>query len=402
METLILAALIKDRKFYETFERLGDFETFEPIGRIIGRAIQEYYSADPNIRSIDRSLITERLLSRITNPKHREPIKRYLEHIPCDVSAPNILGHLQELRQKKIGTQLSLALANQSPPKEIAKLIQEYSHETPEGVEILPDLSLVDVLDVSDLTEGEDAKSDIDYIKLWPKQLNDCLDGGALKGHHVLAFGRPEIGKTAFSINLCAGFLKQNRNVLYVANEEPTADIRDRLRGRLLETDKGSIRRSPKDSAAKLSALHLGTIRILETTNFTDVRSTLLSADKGQKWDVVLCDQLRNMRLKSDSRTAELEAAGIEARAIAKEFKVLFVSITQAGDSATNKVYLEMNDVDSSKTGLPASADLMIGLGSNDAMKRNGLMGIGLCKNKLAGSHDNFTVSVNFQTGVLS
>lgn len=120
--------------------------------------------------------------------------------------------------------------------------------------------------------------------------------------------------------------------------------------------------------------------------------------DEG-RFDVVILDQIRNMRLKSDSRTAELEAAGIEARAIAKEMGVLVVSITQAGDSATNKVYLEMSDVDSSKTGIPASADLMIGLGSDAAMKLNGLMGISLPKNKLSGLHDHFTVTCNFSTG---
>lgn len=115
----------------------------------------------------------------------------------------------------------------------------------------------------------------------------------------------------------------------------------------------------------------------------------------------MILDQIRNMRLKSDSRTSELEAAGIEARSIAKDFNVLVVSITQAGDSATNKVYLEMSDVDSSKTGIPASADLMIGLGSDEAMKLNGLMGISLPKNKLSGLHDKFTVTTNFQTGVI-
>ena len=107
------------------------------------------------------------------------------------------------------------------------------------------------------------------------------------------------------------------------------------------------------------------------------------------------------MRTKSDSRTAELEAAGIEARAIAKEYNVLVISVTQAGDSATGKVYLDISDVDSSKTGIPASADLMIGLGADEAMKANGLIGFSLCKNKMSGDHAKFTCSVNYATGVI-
>jgi len=61
-----------------------------------------------------------------------------------------------------------------------------------------------------------------------------------------------------------------------------------------------------------------------------------------------------------------------------------------------------MSDVDSSKTGLPASADLMIGLGMDHTMQANGMLGISLCKNKLSGDHAKFTVSVNYQTGVIS
>jgi hypothetical protein len=116
----------------------------------------------------------------------------------------------------------------------------------------------------------------------------------------------------------------------------------------------------------------------------------------------VILDQLRNMRVKSEGRTAELEAAGREARAIAKDFNVLVVSITQAGDSASGKAFLEMSDVDSSKTGIPASADLMIGLGADDIMKSNGILGLSLPKNKLSGLHDKLTVTVNYSTGVLS
>ena len=60
-----------------------------------------------------------------------------------------------------------------------------------------------------------------------------------------------------------------------------------------------------------------------------------------------------------------------------------------------------MSDVDSSKTGIPASADLMIGIGGDAVMKSNGTLGISLPKNKLSGLHDRFLATVNYQTGVL-
>ena len=107
------------------------------------------------------------------------------------------------------------------------------------------------------------------------------------------------------------------------------------------------------------------------------------------------------MRVAADSKNAQLEAAANEARSVGKDARLLVVSITQAGNSATDKVYLDMNDVDNSKTGIPGAVDLMIGVGADNAMKANGLLGISLPKNKLGGLHDKFTVSVDFTTGVV-
>lgn len=399
MEKSILAAMLNTRSTYDLFERIGSYEAFSPIGRSIGRAIAEYYDADRDVRSCSRELIETRMLGRIANPKHEGPLREYFGSLPSDVSGANVEKEIRELHRRSAGGKLSLALANGAGQEEIDKLITEYTRA---GVAddvrgLAGGGGLVDIADTSDLTDGT-GESNVRYIRLWPKPLNDRLEGGALRGHHVLVFARPETGKTLFAINLCAGFLHQRLNVLYVGNEEPVADIRDRVRGRLLKTSKADIRRDREAAAARLAKADIGTLRIAgDAATFATVRGLL----SGASVDVVILDQIRNMRLKSDSRTSELEAAGIEARSIAKDFNVLVVSITQAGDSATNKVYLEMSDVDSSKTGIPASADLMIGLGSDEAMKLNGLMGISLPKNKLSGLHDKFTVTTNFQTGVI-
>jgi archaellum biogenesis ATPase FlaH len=399
MEKSILQAMLNDRSVYELFERLGNADSFSPIGKRVLAAVAEYYELDPGASNVSTEVIRERELGRLTNDKHRKPLEEYFKDLPNNVSSSNIAADIRELHRRSVGGKLSLALANGGGDEEVTKLIREYEAG---GLGQYPDASsstsgLVDVLDTSDLTaEGE---SNVDYIRFWPKALNDRLDGGALRGHHVLIFARPESGKTLFAINLCAGFLKQKLNVLYVGNEEPVADIRDRLRARLLGTTKASIRRDRTASAGRLAALQLGSLRITEGTSFADVRR-LLSTGRPVV-DVVILDQIRNMRVKSDSRTAELEAAGIEARALAKEFGILVVSITQAGDSATNKVYLEMSDVDSSKTGIPGAMDLMIGLGADEPMRANGLIGVSLCKNKIGGVHDRFTVTANFATGVI-
>lgn len=396
MEKSILQAMLLDRSVYELFNRIGNADSFSPIGKRILAAIGEYFERDPGASNIDRELIRERELGRLTNDKHRKPLEEYFDSLPGSVSSQNVAADIRELHQRAVGGKLSLALANGAAQDEVSKLIAEYSRSGDSSAGGFKESSLVDVLDTTDLTT--EGGSDVEFIRLWPKALNDRLDGGALRGHHVLVFARPEAGKTLFAINLCAGFLHQELAVLYIGNEEPSADIRDRIRGRLLKTTKANIRSRPQESAERLARASLGTLRIAaDSPSFGDIRQILA----GFHADVLILDQIRNMRIKSDSRTAELEAAGIEARSIAKEFGILVVSITQAGDSATNKVYLEMSDVDSSKTGIPGSIDLMIGVGADEPMKLNGLLGISLPKNKLSGTHDHFTVGVNFATGVI-
>lgn len=397
MEKLVIAAMLANREAYDTYQRIGSSDDFSPLARAYLGAICDYYTLDGSAKSASLELIEGRLLANTKNPKHEAPLQDFARSLPRDVSVSNVERELRELHRRQVGIKLSLALANGSPQEEVGKIIRDYSAGG-DSLEHSDKESLVDVLCTDDLTSED--KSNVDYIRLWPKQLNDRLDGGALRGHHVLLFARPETGKTLMAINLCAGFLHQKLNVLYVANEEPVADIRDRIRGRLLKSSKGLVRSLRQESARRLSEMELGTLRITEGTSFQGVR-TLLGNAGAAKIDVVVLDQVRNMRLKSDSRTAELEAAGIEARAIAKDFNVLVVSVTQAGDSATNKVYLEMSDVDSSKTGIPASADLMIGLGSNEGMRANGQIGISLPKNKLSGLHDRFVVTANFMSGVI-
>jgi hypothetical protein len=398
-EQLIVAAMLKDRKAYETFQRVGNESDFGPIGLLVTRAVGEYYECDPGAGDCSRDFIAERLLRDIKNPKHEGPLRDYIQGLPGDASGANVARELRELHKQKVGGRLSLALANGAAEEEIQKLLSDYQRGSEQVLPGPGPGALVDPLDTSDMTEE---KGNVEYIQLWPKPLNDRLDGGALRGHHVLVFARPETGKTLFAINLTCGFLHQKLNVLYVGNEEPVQDVRDRVRGRLLKVPRSAIREDRSGAlAGRLAKAPIGQLRIAaDATSFAGVRGTLTSADPA--FDVVILDQLRNMRVKSEGRTAELEAAGIEARAIAKDFNVLVVSITQAGDSASGKAFLEMSDVDSSKTGIPASADLMIGLGADDIMKSNGILGLSLPKNKLSGLHDKLTVTVNYSTGVLS
>ena len=73
---------------------------------------------------------------------------------------------------------------------------------------------------------------------------------------------------------------------------------------------------------------------------------------------------------------------------------VLAISVTQAGDSADNKAVLDMGDVDYSNTGIPAQADVMIGVGVTAELEAENRRMFSLPKNKISGDHSSFPVNV--------
>ncbi len=55
---------------------------------------------------------------------------------------------------------------------------------------------------------------------------------------------------------------------------------------------------------------------------------------------------------------------------------------------------LDLGDVDYSNTGIPAQADVMIGLGATNRNVQRGEIVISLPKNKVSGKHEYFAVLV--------
>ena len=91
----------------------------------------------------------------------------------------------------------------------------------------------------------------------------------------------------------------------------------------------------------------------------------------------------------------QLEQAAMDIRYLAKSNSLLAVSVTQAGATAEDKVVLTMEDVDFSKTGIPAMADVMLGIGGNQSYIKTDKRMVTFCKNKITGEHAKIVVSVD-------
>jgi hypothetical protein len=180
--------------------------------------------------------------------------------------------------------------------------------------------------------------------------------------------------------------------VLYIGNEDPVRDIMVRIVSNLTgmtvdemaaaeNVDQTALEKGARNIAVK--ATSPGTIREIE------------ALIKRHKPDVLFVDQLRNITSgKTDNFTQLLDKNAQAVRALGKRHGLVTVSITQAGDSATGRAVLGMGDVDSSNTGIPGAADLMIGVGVTDSLEQAGQRMLSLCKNKLGAVHP--TVPVEF------
>jgi archaellum biogenesis ATPase FlaH len=388
-EQKILRALLDEKaNFDKVYEYLEEKE-FSPTGQIILKEIVEYYEVDPHANSIDKEILSARLERRLPNKKHADACVGVVKSLP-DVSGSNVVQEVIDLKADVIGLELMAAIASGKSKKELQGLVERYGELV--GKDRLDeDSKEISNLSVKDLLEQH--FDDKNVIQIAPKALNDRLDGGCRPGHHVLIFAPTEMGKTLFVINMVAHLLRQGKRVLYVGNEDPSADIILRIVTRLSGMARQEIKGNP-DRAQKLcdeANYGLLTFADLAPGTFPRIRSLIKRHDP----EVVILDQLSNINVnigRNESKTGSLEEAAKQARGLAKRFGILMVSVSQAADSATGKVVLGRGDVHNSNIGIPGQVDLMVGIGADEQMEQRGLRSITLVKNKISGNHDNFTV----------
>jgi archaellum biogenesis ATPase FlaH len=339
---------------------------------------------------VDEQLLSGEVQRGLSSDKHRTLFDTTIcDLASLDISARNVtkdfLAVKLEAARGRLATTLLAGTDDEQALHEYVKWTNGASLNDGElSSEILHGLSLTTLVDTVQPSG---------LISLAPDHLTSVLDGGVLRGHHVIVFARPEIGKTLFLINLVAVFLKQDLRVLYVGNEEPIKDIALRLVGRLTGATKWDIFDDPQlaDSIARENGYDNLIMAQLAPGTIGRIGKLM---DKYEP-DVVIIDQLRNLFTKEESRVNELDKLARGVRDLGIEHNALMVSVTQAGDTASGKAILTMSDIDSSKTGIPASGDVIIGIGAtSEDEKRNRRM-LTLCKNKRSGNHDSFPVMID-------
>jgi hypothetical protein len=204
---------------------------------------------------------------------------------------------------------------------------------------------------------------------------------------HMVIFARPEAGKSLNGIHIASGWARSGKKGIFFENEDRTATTRMRFATNLTAMTVDEIR-ARRDVARDLLHSHgFGNVRVqsLEPGSPQEIAHYV----KTERPDWIVVNQIRNLQPPGRMSTVErLEHVATAIRTIAKKYGCAAISITQAGDSANNKLILEQGDVDYSNTGIPASADVMLGIGSNEAYREADMRELSTPKNKLSGESE--------------
>ena len=240
--------------------------------------------------------------------------------------------------------------------------------------------------DISELIEK------LNVVSKWQFNLTVLKNniGGIGPGNLMIAFARPEVGKTAFWVSLVSapyGFAEQGAKVHAFINEEPAVRTQMRAISCFTGYNKEQVSENTGEAQVEWAKIK-DNIKMIDTVDWTidDIDSHC----EKHKPDIIVIDQLDKINVKGTfARTDEkLRAIYTGAREIAKRRECVVIAISQASADAHNRDHISFDMMENSKTGKAAEADLIIGIGnrtSNDPT--NNMRVLNISKNKITGWH---------------
>lgn len=385
MEQKILSAIVHSRQAFDTVKEVEGYNDFSDPARIIYDLVEDYYNNDPKISHVDTDILIKRIKREF--PKQANSFEHLINDLTEDISSPNLMRELINLKKESLGRELSSILLTQKQTGAI-ELMEKYIHLQEHGIEKEDD----DVLVAPSVKDLITKQSEENRIRLWPRALQENT-GGALRGHNLLIFGRPEVGKSLFAINLAGGILFDGYKVLFIENEDPIDATMTRIICRLSGRTVFEIDKDPDGTEKLIKSRGYNNFILVSMPNGTFRQiDTLIGKYEP---DVVFVNQLRNIYAGKLSKVEQMEKVAQQSREVGKRNNIVMIGVTQAGDSGKNKPALEMEDIDFSNTGMQGAMDLIIGIGSNPELESKGRRMITLPKNKLSGQHSHFPVTVD-------
>jgi archaellum biogenesis ATPase FlaH len=262
-----------------------------------------------------------------------------------------------------------------------------------------------------------DAESRFDWYhtkeKRYPFDLsyfNRITKGGVPSKTLNIALAGTGVGKSLFMCHCAANFLTQGQNVLYITLEMAEERIAERIDANLFDVTIDDLHAMPKElynnKVSKLQKKTTGKLIIKEyptaSAHSGHFRSLLneLSLKKSFKPDIVFIDYLNicaSSRFKGGNISSYfyIKAIAEELRGLAVEFNFPIFSATQTTRTGFISTDIGLEDT-SESFGLPATADFMFALMSNEELESLGQMKVKQLKNR----YNDPTMNKSFIVGV--
>ena len=252
-----------------------------------------------------------------------------------------------------------------------------------------------------------------DRIPFDLEYFNKITKGGVPSKTLNIALAGTGVGKSLFMCHVASGALVEGRNVLYITMEMAEERIAERIDANLLNTPIDQLPNLSKDmfttKVQDLARKTTGKLIVKEyptgSAHSGHFRALLneLKLKKEFVPDIIFIDYLNicaSSRMKamggSINSYTYIKAIAEELRGLAVEFDVPIFSATQTTRSGYGNSDVGLEDT-SESFGLPATADLMFALISNEELEKDGQMMVKQLKNRYNDPtmHKRFVVGID-------
>ena len=240
---------------------------------------------------------------------------------------------------------------------------------------------------------------------------NKITKGGLPTKTLYIALAGTGVGKSLFMCHMAANCLSQGKNVLYVTLEMAEERIAERIDANLMNISMEDLHDLPKkmfdDKIAKITKKTSGTLIVKEyptaSAHSNHFRGLVkeLAIKKSFKPDIIFIDYLNicaSSRFKGNANVGSyfyIKSVAEELRGLAVECNVPIMSATQTTRGGYTSTDIGLEDT-SESFGLPATADFMFALISNEELDELNQIVVKQLKNR----YNDPTMNKRFVLGI--
>lgn len=429
-ENILLKKLIYSSAYFSKCMPILKKKYFAGIGnQELFNLIKDYYAEYRSIPSLTE-LVAK--VKNVSNSEIRAEIIASLQKVNKTDEVDNITFMIDEtvsfIRDAMYYEALQLGSDGLMKKDEALKMKAQQILEERAKVSVDTDLGL-DFDDVDEMIKYYSEK--LLGIKTQHKELNKRLGPGFLPGTLSVILASSGIGKSLLKTDIISGLIKQGKKVLLVSMEMSDKEMMKRVHSNALDlpiNSLGDLAKSPSE-IARLQKENPGRETVSKEQIISKYNELKLSGTMGKlfikdypggsfsalmleqlldtfkleqniEFDIVFLDYLGIMKSDLIAPSAGLysyvKSIVEEVRAVAKKKQLPLVSSSQLNRGAVNNTDAS-NDSVSDSLGTVQTADFMVFLLQDEAMKERNEIICKVTKNRLNGRTDTWQMNIDYE-----